>query len=636
MHTLSAARLEELLAALASLTVAVVGDYCLDVYLWVDTAASEISVETGLATLPVARQRCSLGGAGNVAANLLAMGVRDVRAFGVRGADPYGAEMVRLLQEAGARTAGLRVQEEGWQTHAYTKVHVGDEEQPRLDYGNYNALAPETAAALLADLGGQLADLDVVVVNQQVLRGIHTPEFRGALRDLLDRGRLSIVDSRTWAGEFPRSLHKLNAREAAALCGEAPPPGPVGAQEARRLADALYARWGLPLFLTRGENGCLVRDPAGCHEVPGLLLLARTDPVGAGDTLLAGVAAVLAAGGTPVEAAAFGNLAAGVTVQKLKQTGTASPAEILALAREANYRHRPELAAAPGLARCHPGTRIEIVDRLPVRSPRQAIFDHDGTISTLRQGWEAVMRPVMVRAILGEAGRRAARAQREAVEERVREYIDRTTGVQTLVQMQGLVAMVREFGYVPAAEVLDAAGYKAQYNEELMRRVRRRLGGPGRAAEPAQAARRFTIEGAVAFLRELRARGVRLYLASGTDQPDVEREAALLGYAELFEGRIYGAIGDVRHEPKRAVLDRILREIGPGEAEAVVTFGDGPVEIQETRRRGGFTVGVASDETRRRGLNPAKRSRLIQAGADLVVPDFSEGPELLALLFAEG
>jgi len=64
----------------------------------------------------------------------------------------------------------------------------------------------------------------------------------------------------------------------------------------------------------------------------------------------------------------------------------------------------------------------------------------------------------------------------------------------------------------------------------------------------------------------------------------------------------------------------------------LVTFGDGPVEIRETHKRGGFTVGVAGDEIRRYGLDASKRSRLIRAGADLIVPDFSQIDRMLQLL----
>ncbi|MCL5269613.1 MAG: HAD family hydrolase, partial [bacterium] len=203
------------------------------------------------------------------------------------------------------------------------------------------------------------------------------------------------------------------------------------------------------------------------------------------------------------------------------------------------------------------------------------------------------------------------------------------TGIQTLRQMQGLVALVRDFGYVPPGRVLDEHGYKRIYNDALMEMVQRRIDKLERGE---LAAADFHIKNAAALLAALRERGVHLYLASGTDQADVEREAAALGYAGLFDGGIFGAIGDVTHEAKRVVLDRLLREIGPGATRELVTFGDGPVELRETCKRGGLAVGVASDEVRRWGFNPAKRPRLIQAGADLLIPDYSQLDALLVLL----
>jgi phosphoglycolate phosphatase-like HAD superfamily hydrolase len=139
----------------------------------------------------------------------------------------------------------------------------------------------------------------------------------------------------------------------------------------------------------------------------------------------------------------------------------------------------------------------------------------------------------------------------------------------------------------------------------------------------------------VALLRALKAAGVRLYLASGTDQEDVIAEARALGYADLFDGGIYGAIGDVTQEAKKLVLDRILADIqaaGADPRQEVIAFGDGPVEMRETHRRGGFAIGVASDEVRRFGLNPEKRTRLIRAGADLIIGDYAQLDALLALI----
>ncbi len=105
-----------------------------------------------------------------------------------------------------------------------------------------------------------------------------------------------------------------------------------------------------------------------------------------------------------------------------------------------------------------------------------------------------------------------------------------------------------------------------------------------------------------------------------------------MGYDHLFEGGIYGAVGDVTKEAKKIVLDRILNTIGDSGNGQVAAFGDGPVEIRETRKRGGITIGIASNELKRYSLNENKRSRLIKAGADMIIPDYSQLPRLLELL----
>jgi sugar/nucleoside kinase (ribokinase family) len=118
------------------------------------------------------------------------------------------------------------------------------------------------------------------------------------------------------------------------LCGlQQLPDDPLAYQDAKRVAKELYERWQQPVFLTRREYGCTVYDHTGFHNIPGLRITAQTDTVGAGDSMLAGIAAAMAAGKDAVTAAEFGNLVAGVTVQKLFQTGTASPEEILAVDR---------------------------------------------------------------------------------------------------------------------------------------------------------------------------------------------------------------------------------------------------------------------------------------------------------------
>ncbi len=315
---------------------------------------------------------------------------------------------------------------------------------------------------------------------------------------------------------------KINDHEAARLCGTVRAPEElVLREEALASARALYARFGKPVFVTRGSRGLVVVDQAGLCEVPGIQVLGQVDTVGAGDSALAGISLALAAGCDPVEAAQFGNFVAGVTIQKLNQTGTASPAEILTIGREQAYVYHPELAEDPRRARHLPGTEFEVVRDVPAGfAVTHAIFDHDGTISTLRQGWHLVMEPMMVRAILGPRYQSADEALYRRVVEAARKFIDDSTGIQTLVQMQGLVDMVREFGCVPETEILDPPGYKAIYNEALMRLVRERL---AKLRRKELAVEDFVVKNAVLLLERLHAAGVRLYLASGTDQQDVDR-----------------------------------------------------------------------------------------------------------------
>ena len=98
-------------------------------------------------------------------------------------------------------------------------------------------------------------------------------------------------------------------------------------------------------------------------EIPGIQLLKKLDPVGAGDTVTSALALCLGARVPPAEAAEFANFAAAVTVQKLFQTGTAGGEEILAVAKDPDFIYQPDLAATPRKAKYVPGTDIEIMWR---------------------------------------------------------------------------------------------------------------------------------------------------------------------------------------------------------------------------------------------------------------------------------
>ncbi len=97
----------------------------------------------------------------------------------------------------------------------------------------------------------------------------------------------------------------------------------------------------------------------------------------------------------------------------------------------------------------HGNSEIEIINKWPGKPViKYALFDNDGTISTLREGWEKIMAPVMVKAILGDEYSRADESLLKRVKLRVDQFIDNTTGIQTLMQMKMLLDIIREFGFV--------------------------------------------------------------------------------------------------------------------------------------------------------------------------------------------
>jgi phosphoglycolate phosphatase-like HAD superfamily hydrolase len=259
---------------------------------------------------------------------------------------------------------------------------------------------------------------------------------------------------------------------------------------------------------------------------------------------------------------------------------------------------------------------------LPRGRFRGVLFDFDGTLSLIREGWPQVMIPMMVAAL-----RETPTSESDAeLTREVEEFVMRLNGRQTIYQMIQLAEEVRKRGGAP----LEPLAYKHRYHDLLMERIRARLLAlESRTATPEE----WTVPGTHALLEGLRRRGVVLYLASGTDVKYVRREAELLGVAEYFGGHIYGALDDYRNFSKKMIIEQILREHHLS-GEELLGFGDGFVEIEEVRRAGGVAVAVASDEVARRGVNAWKRDRLVRAGADIVIPEYRQQDRLLAWLFS--
>ena len=254
---------------------------------------------------------------------------------------------------------------------------------------------------------------------------------------------------------------------------------------------------------------------------------------------------------------------------------------------------------------------------------RVAVFDFDGTVSLIRAGWIDIMVPMMLEALSPLGTGETPDQLRRAVEP----FIWRQTGQDTLYQMISLAEQVALRGGTP----LDPRAYKQEFLNRLYAVTVPRL---AELRERRQAPDHYLVPGTRVLLEDLRARGLRLYLASGTDDHDLKEEAGLLDIARYFDGGVHGALPDPEAFSKRILMERILRQPGM-RPEYLIGFGDGPVEIVELKRAGGLAVGLATDEPECRVTSPWKRRNLIEVGADYVIPNYDCRAALLAMLFAE-
>ena len=272
-----------------------------------------------------------------------------------------------------------------------------------------------------------------------------------------------------------------------------------------------------------------------------------------------------------------------------------------------------------------PGANIEIIVPDIVRGRvRFALFDFDGTLSLIREGWQEVMIPMMV-GILARLGTGESREELSAL---VTDYVTRLTGKQTIYQMIELADQVKRRGGDP----LDPLDYKQMYLDLLWKRIEHRVQGLQEGSiQPDD----MLVPGSRRLLELLAEAGVTMYLASGTDHPYVLSEAQALQMDRFFGPRIYGALDNYKDFSKKMVIDRILRENDLHGPE-FCAFGDGYVEIEDAKSVGGIAIGVATEEEKREGVNEWKRNRLIQAGADLIIPDFREAEKVLEYLGVSG
>jgi rfaE bifunctional protein kinase chain/domain len=338
----STARLKRLIPRLRGKRVGVLGDLMLDRYLW--GTASRLSPEAAVPVVDFQGQSDCLGGAGNVAANLAALGAR-VEAFGVIGRDAEGEALRKCLKTAGVGDKGVPY-ERGRVTTLKTRVIARHHQIVRIDREREEALRSETEEKLLRSLFTSLRHLDALVLSDYD-KGLITDALADRVLSAAHQLKVPVFvkpkTSRLYAYRGARVI-VCNAKEAwfiRVLGNE------KSLEEAGR---ALLAHFGCSaVVITRGEKGLSVFEETSPRHVnisatsfevtyarvgqPGTERGATGrqvfDVTGAGDTVLSVLALAVAAGASLVDAATLANTAAGVVVGKLG-TATVSPKELAA------------------------------------------------------------------------------------------------------------------------------------------------------------------------------------------------------------------------------------------------------------------------------------------------------------------
>ncbi len=325
MTQLTTARASELAARIEGRRVVVLGDVMLDEFMWGDV--TRISPEAPVPVVEIRRESVRLGGAANVLANLVALGVRaDV--VGVVGDDGAGERLRAELSDKGAARVGeTLIADASRPTTTKTRIIAHNQLVVRADRERRTPVEAQTEERIIAVLRRLLDEADALVVSDYD-KGAVTPRV---LREVLPlarkRGMPVLIDPkiRNFDSYKPATLVTPNHHEALRLTNSEDDTD----EGMMRAAHAIRARLGCDsVLITRGEQGMMLLED-GAPVYVSTAAREVYDVTGAGDTVIATLAAALAAGATLSEAAMLANHAAGIVVGKLG-TATANTQELLA------------------------------------------------------------------------------------------------------------------------------------------------------------------------------------------------------------------------------------------------------------------------------------------------------------------
>jgi phosphoheptose isomerase/phosphoglycolate phosphatase-like HAD superfamily hydrolase len=267
---------------------------------------------------------------------------------------------------------------------------------------------------------------------------------------------------------------------------------------------------------------------------------------------------------------------------------------------------------------------IEVVHYPSGEVPEFAIFDFDGTVSLLREGWQSIMYDYFNEELL-KCPEAPETAEAESI---VRDFVDMLTGKQTIFQCIQLCSEIKKYGGVSR----EPLKYKQEYLHRLMEHIQSRHAELREGEDPTP----YLVPGIRETLQALKEIGIKCYLVSGTDEADVLEEVRLLGILDMFES-IHGATDANSTVCSKELVIRELIDNNLQKGSRLIAFGDGYVEIELVKQLGGYAVAVATNEALRdTSIDEWKRKRLLKAGADCIIPDFTNTNRLTKFICGRG
>ena len=330
----------EKLKCLGEKNIVVLGDYCLDKYMYSDPAEDDVSVETGKAAWQVYDKKMAAGVAGTITNNLCALGAK-VTCVGFVGDDGEGYELRKELKKLGVNTEYMVVTDE-LVTATYLKTmrkkpDGGYEEDLRFDLRNRTVASQALFEKVVENFEKAVEHADGVIISDQYYEansGLVGDYVRERVNEIAKERNIPIlVDSRAFAAEFKNMSIKCNNYELMKYCGINGDPENRDDVIAggRKLRETL----GKTVFITCNKDGILIFDEVVSH-VPAYPVTGELDVTGCGDASNAGIMVGLSLGLTPVEAAMIACSVSSITIKQIGVTGTADMDSLIARLKELN------------------------------------------------------------------------------------------------------------------------------------------------------------------------------------------------------------------------------------------------------------------------------------------------------------